>query len=102
MNEQGIKTYRFSGPGPTGQGKAKFRWDAVTTNLDGTPAQNLGGYKLYLGTEPDKFSHVIDVGNVTSLAVTDLPAGVVHCAVTAYNTAGLESDLSAEAEGLIK
>ena len=102
VNAQGVKTYRFSGPGPTGPGKATLTWDAPKTNVDGTPINDLAGYKIYFGSEPGKFSHVIDVGNVTNFEITNLPSGEFYCAATAYDTSGNESTLSNEAEKLVK
>ena len=101
VNAQGMKTIRFTGPGTNGTGKATFSWTPPTTNTDGTPLTNLGGYKLYYGSQPDKFTNVIDVGNATSLEVTGLPKGELYATVTAYSTAGEESSLSNEVEKLI-
>ena len=49
---------------------------------------------MYTGTSSRNYSNVIDLGNVTS-AYIEIGIGTVF-AVTAYNTAGLESDFSNE------
>ncbi len=76
-------------------GNVTLAWDAVTTNIDGTPCTDLGGYKIYYGTAPQTYTHVIDVGNVTQYTIT-LSQGTYYFAVTAYNTAGAESEFSNE------
>lgn len=102
VNAQGVKTYRFSGPGPTGAGKATINWEAPRTNTDGSPLTDLGGFKVYFGSEPGKFTHVVDVGNVTAFEVTGLPPGMFYATATAYDTEGNESTLSNEGSKLIK
>jgi chitodextrinase len=83
-------------------GAANFTltWDAVTTNTDGTPCTDLGGYKVYYGTA----SHIynpIDVGNVLSHTMTGLLSETMYYfAVTAYDTSGNESVFSNEVSGI--
>ncbi|MBI5507290.1 MAG: fibronectin type III domain-containing protein [Deltaproteobacteria bacterium] len=77
--------------------KTALKWDPPTTNTDGTPCTDLAGYKLYFGDQSRTYTTTIDVGNRTTFTIFDLPAGVHFFAVTAYNTAGAESDFSNEA-----
>ena len=61
------------------------------------PEPDLAGYKLYVGTTPGVYVGCIDVGNVTTFKATDLIRGMTYYfALTAYNTAGLESDPTSE------
>jgi hypothetical protein len=74
-------------------GQARFAWDAPT-NLDGTPVADLAGYYLYWQDSTGVLQHV-DVGNQTTYTLTDLAAGMTYTVdVTAYDTAGNESDPS--------
>ena len=69
----------------------------VTLAWDPNSEPDLAGYRLYHGLQTGQYDHIIDVGNVTTKTVTDLEAGLTYYfVVTAYNTAGLESDPSNE------
>lgn len=72
------------------------RTEAVTLAWDANREANLAGYNLYYG--PDKGpAQRVNVGKVTSASVTNLSPNVsYYFYVTAYNTAGLESDPSAQ------
>ena len=85
------------GPGG-GTGLVSLSWSPPTTNTDGTPITDLAGFKIYYGTSPGSYTASIDVGNVTSYTVTDLPTGMtLYFALTAYDSFGYESDFSSEA-----
>jgi len=80
-----------------GPGTATLSWDAPTTNADGTPLDDLVGYKIYYGTSSGNYTESIDVGNVTNYQVKDLLSGTkYYVAVTAYDATGKESDFSNE------
>lgn len=53
------------------------------------------GYRLFSGTQPGVYTASQDVGNVTQRVMT-LPPGTYYFAVRAYDSFGMESDLSAE------
>jgi hypothetical protein len=81
----------------TPNGSATLAWDAPATNTDGTALTDLAGYKIYYGTVSGKYSHVIDVGNLTTYRVENLTVGTTYFfVVTDYNTSGAESGLSNE------
>lgn len=64
---------------------------------DANPESNIAGYFLYYGQQPRQYGTKVNAGNVTSLAVSNLTRGTTYYfALTAYNTRGVESDLSAE------
>ncbi|MFO0754220.1 MAG: fibronectin type III domain-containing protein [Thermodesulfovibrionales bacterium] len=71
-------------------------WDAPTTNTDGSPLNDLAGYKVYYGTAPGSYSPPVTVGNVTSYTISGLSGGTYYFTVTAYDTAGNESSYSNE------
>lgn len=77
---------------------ATIYWTAPTTNGDGTPLTDLGGFKVYCGSSPGVYTVAKDVGNVSTYLISnDLPKdGVYYCAVTAYDVNGNESILSNE------
>jgi fibronectin type 3 domain-containing protein len=58
---------------------------------------NIGGYRVYYGTNSRSYETNIDVGNFTEWRLAGLSNGITHYfAVTAYDTDGLESDFSNE------
>jgi hypothetical protein len=101
-------------------------WDPPTTNTDGTPLTDIGGYRLKRGAVSGIYTQSYDVGTQLVCTVTGLPnatiawtgtnyvltytptawtltwsaAGAIaptnYFAVLAYNQAGRESDLSQE------
>jgi len=68
----------------------------VTLAWDPNTETDLAGYKIYYGTASRVYGAPIVIGNQTTYTVTGLPPGVFYFAVTAYNTAGLESGYSNE------
>ncbi len=81
---------------------AKLTWIAPTKNADNTPLTDLAGYKVKRGTAPGVHTaQTIDVGNVTTHTVDNLPSTTHYFVVTAYDTAGNESAVSNEASKVI-
>ena len=87
-------------------GEAVLTWDYPTTNADGTPLTDLAGFKAYYGTASGNYSTVIDAifatcvttlpCSTSTFTVTNLSETTYYFAVTAYDTAGNESDFSNE------
>jgi hypothetical protein len=76
---------------PAQSGQVTLAWDPVSGN-------SLAGYRIHYGTGSRSYTVQLDVGNVTSYAVTGLDNGVTHYfAVTAVDTSGHESGYSNEA-----
>jgi hypothetical protein len=74
-------------------------WDAPTLNADGTPLDDLAGYRLYLETPCPSLQYAT-VGNVTAVVINDLAPSTTYTArVTAVDTSGNESECSAPASG---
>jgi hypothetical protein len=67
----------------------------ITLAWDANPESDVAGYKVYYGTASRKYTHSVDVGNVTQ---TTLPVSKKkYCiALTAYDTNGNESGFSNE------
>src|SRR5574341_203682 len=74
---------------------AVFAADAILSWSPNTET-NLAGYRVYYGTSSRSYPNVIDVGLVTTYTVTGLGSGTYFLALTAYNTAGAESEFSSE------
>jgi len=72
-------------------------WDAPTQNADGSPLVGLQGYRIYYGATP-QVTNVVDVSNpgLNTYVIENLTAGTYYFAVTAYNSAGVESSLSSQ------
>jgi hypothetical protein len=70
---------------------------SLTLAWDRNTETNVAGYRLYQGTLTRVYTNVLNTGNATTASVTNLVGGVTYYfAVTAFNTAGLESDYSSE------
>ena len=79
-----------------GSGSITLAWDANTES-------DLAGYKIYYGTSARSYQSSVNAGNVTSYQLTGLTPGQVYfIALTAYDTAGYESDFSNEVSGPAK
>ena len=81
----------------TATGTASLSWSPPTQNTDGSTLTNLGGYKLYHGTSASSLTDVRTVSSAgtTNYQFTALAAGTHYFAITAFNTDGVESALSA-------
>lgn len=86
---------------PVYAGEATLSWDAPTTNVDGTPLTDLGGYKVYCGTASRVYGAPVDVGKVLTYKVINLSEGTKYFAVTAYDISGNESEYSNEVSKMI-
>lgn len=72
-------------------------WTAPTTNIDGTPLDDLAGYRVYYGKGSRDYSHVVDVHrDFTETGIDGLDSGTWYLTVTAYDFFGNESDYSNE------
>lgn len=70
---------------------------AHSVTLAWDPEGGIAGYRVYQGTNSRAYTQAMDAGTNTQAGVTGLINGVTYFfAVTAYNSAGLESDFSTE------
>lgn len=87
----------FMGAVSSYAGDVTLAWDAPLTKTDSTALNDLGGYKVHYGTSTGNYTRSIDVGNVTTYKVANLPDGYTYFfSVKAYNKAGQESTFSNE------
>jgi fibronectin type 3 domain-containing protein len=78
-------------------GFVSLTWDAPATYTDGTALTDLAGYKVYYGTSSGHYTQSVIVGNATNSTINNLASGhTYYFAVTAYDSAGLESGFSNE------
>ena len=82
--------------GGGGTNSLMLSWTAPTTNEDGSPLDDLAGYKLHFGTQPGQYTQVVTVGSYTTAEIDDLGPGTYYLSVTAYDIYGNESDFSNE------
>lgn len=77
-------------------GTATVSWTIPTTNSDGTPLTNLGGFRIYYGTTADSMTKVAQIANptVSTYAVTNLAPATWYFGVRAYTSSGVESAIS--------
>ena len=68
----------------------------VTLAWDPNPEPNIAGYIVSYGTSPGSYSTSVDVGKVTTWAVSLSPGARYYFAAQAYNTSGLRSGYSTE------
>ena len=75
---------------------ATISWTPPSTNTDGSPLTDLGGYKVYHRTGPTYDTPGVDVGNMTSHQITGLLEATHYFVITAYDVVGNESVYSNE------
>ena len=68
----------------------------VTLSWEANTESDLAGYKIYRGTSSRVYTHIIDVGDVTSFTLTIDAEVDNYLALTAYDTSGNESEYSSE------
>lgn len=78
--------------GAVASGSASLHWELPAAKVDGSPLDDLAGFRILFGRSPDDLdqSVLINDPTVTSYEVTDLPPGVWYFAVVAVNAGGLE------------
>ena len=82
---------------PPGSNVANISWFAPSTRLDGSPLDNLTGYRVYYGTSYLNLPRTrIEINNPSAVtwSVTGLSAGTWYFAVTAFDGNGYESSFS--------
>jgi len=75
-------------------------WTAPSQREDNEPISlsEISGYKVYYGTEERRYPQSVDIrdGSATGYIFRNLSAGTYHFALTTYDSAGRESQYSAE------
>ena len=90
-------------PAP-GQGSLTLNWNAPTTNADGTPINDLAGFRVFYGTASGSYANSVAISDAraTSHTLRSLPAGAYYVVVRAYDASNNESAASVEAGKVIR
>jgi hypothetical protein len=77
-------------------GSATLRWTPPTQNEDGTPIDNLSGYRVYYGTSTSNLTQVLTIpgASITSAVIENLTPATWYFALKAYNSSNVESSFS--------
>ena len=80
----------------SGPNSATLRWQPPTQRVDGTPLTSVGMYTLYYGRNSSNLERAVHLGgSVTEYRVDSLERGTWYFAVSASDSNGVESQLSA-------
>jgi hypothetical protein len=84
-------------------GSVTLSWLAPTENEDGSPLDDLAGYRIYYGETSGAYDKTITVNGQgqTNYVVEGLLPRTYYFAVTAYTSSGLESGYSNEASATV-
>ena len=95
-NTASLPAFSVTVNGPVTVGAATLSWQPPTQYVDGTPLQDLAGFKIRYGTVADKLDQIVTVPNpgITSAMIESLAVGTWYFAVSAYTLANAESNLS--------
>ncbi len=94
-NEDGLDI-AVVGEGP---GAVALSWQRPELNEDGSQANDLGGFRVYLGTESplsEDNATLVDFGNLTSVEIMGLRPGTMFFSVRAFDQSGNLSSFSDE------
>jgi hypothetical protein len=80
----------------TASGTATLSWTPPTQNTDSTTLTNLAGYRIYYGTSSTALNQTVQIANpgITTYVIGNLAQQTHYFAIKAYNSTGMESDLS--------
>jgi len=89
-------TISCSGSSPgQGSGSITLSWQPPLENTDGTPLNDLSGYKIYYGSSDSMGYITIDNPGVTEYVVDGLNLYTTHYfSITAFNSENVESSSS--------
>jgi hypothetical protein len=77
-------------------GSATLSWQPPQTNTDGTALTNLVGYYIHYGTNSSSLDLQLKVdAGLTRYVIDNLASGTWYFAISSYNSAGIESAMSA-------
>jgi hypothetical protein len=79
-------------------GSATLSWTPPTTRIDGSPLNNLAGYKIFYGRMSGVYDYEVEIDNpgVVTYVVEGLVSGDWYFTLAAFDTDGLQSDRSNE------
>jgi hypothetical protein len=95
-NKVSLPAFAITVKGVSSTGSATLSWTPPTRNTDGSSLSNLAGYKIYYGTSSSAMNKAVQISNpgVSSYVIDNLSPATYYFAVKAYNSAGVESQLS--------
>ena len=75
-------------------GSVTLSWTPPSQNVDGTPLQDLAGYRVYYSQAPWGWTSSLNVPDpsVTTVQIPNLATGTWYFMISAYNAAGAESN----------
>lgn len=78
--------------GDAGAGVASLQWESPPSKMDGSPLDDLGGYRILYGRDSDDLDKSVLITNpaTTSYEFTTLSSGIWYFAVVAVSSCGLE------------
>jgi hypothetical protein len=78
--------------GEANTGYASLRWEIPMSKVDGSPLDDLAGYRILYGRSSQDLDQSVLVNdpNTTSYEFTSLPSGTWYFAVVAVNAGGIE------------
>ncbi|HEY6125298.1 MAG TPA: putative Ig domain-containing protein [Steroidobacteraceae bacterium] len=78
--------------GDVGTGVASLQWETPPSKVDGSPLDDLAGFRILYGRNSDDLDHsvIIDSPSTTSYDFTSLTTGIWYFTVVAVNAGGLE------------
>ncbi|MEL6870167.1 MAG: fibronectin type III domain-containing protein [Pseudomonadota bacterium] len=90
-------------PAPTpppvgGSGNIEVSWSPPTQKADGSPLDDLAGYRFYIGEESGRYDEIVVVENpgLSRYSFDNVDSGTYFVAMTSFRANGIESDLSNE------
>lgn len=87
----------------TALGSATLSWNAPTQYNDGSPLNDLAGYKIYYGVQQGAYPNEIRIDNpgITTYVIEDLSPDTYYFVATAFNSNEVESQFSNEAVKIV-
>jgi hypothetical protein len=78
--------------GDVGAGVASLQWERPPSKVDGSPLDDLAGYRILYGRSSDDLDHSVFIADPTRTAyvIDSLASGTWYFAVVAVNAGGLE------------
>jgi len=87
-------------PTPITIANSSVYWTIPTTNIDGTPLLDLGGFRIYFDLTPGTYRALYDVKDPTAsslrLNMFLMQPGTYYLSITAVDILGVESEKSKE------
>jgi hypothetical protein len=77
-------------------GTATLTWSRPTERADGTPLEDLAGYRIYYGKDENNLTRVLDIrdGEQTKQLLENLDSGTWYFSIAAYCNKGIEGEKS--------